>query len=435
MSLVHDLISRNRAGEPVGLPCFCTANEHVLRAVLSYAKKTGFPTVIEATCNQVNQFGGYTGMTAADFMVWVKEMASEAGVPMDQLILGGDHLGPNVWKNEPLDVAMEKSRELVKSYVQAGFKKIHLDTSMACGGEPNPTFAQIADRAADLCEVAEKYAPNPSQLIYIIGTEVPIPGGETEEPDALDVTSVARFHDTLQTHRDAWAARGLEAAWSRIVSVVTQPGVDFGHTSIYPFVPEKAAPLSKAILSEDGLTYEAHSTDYQATDALAELVENHFFFLKVGPELTFRFREAVWALASIEAQLDVAEPSNIRAVIEDRMTANPGYWQSYYGGSTKELKLLRTYSYSDRIRYYWTDPDVTTATERLISNLQAHVLPETVVAQSFMGLEFGKIPSTPSALIEGHVQRCIARYFLAAGLRDEQPVVQSQIQATALRGI
>ena len=151
MSFVHDLIARNRAGEAVGLPCFCTANEHVLRAVLSYAKRTGLPTVIEATCNQVNQYGGYTGMNAADFMDWLTRMASEAGVPMDQLILGGDHLGPNVWKDEPLDVAMEKSRTLVKSYVQAGFKKIHLDTSMACGGEPAPTFAQIAARAADLC--------------------------------------------------------------------------------------------------------------------------------------------------------------------------------------------------------------------------------------------------------------------------------------------
>jgi len=133
---------------------------------------------------------------------------------------------------------------------------------MACGGEPNPSFTQIAQRAALLCEVAEKHAPDPEKLIYIIGTEVPIPGGETEEPDALDVTSVARFNDTIQTHREAWTARRLNAAWSRIVSVVTQPGVDFGHTSIYPFAPQKTQPLKDAIQLEDGLTFEAHSTDY-----------------------------------------------------------------------------------------------------------------------------------------------------------------------------
>lgn len=54
MRVIHNLIARNRAGEAVGLPCFCTANEHVLRAILAFATKSGLPTVIEATCNQVN---------------------------------------------------------------------------------------------------------------------------------------------------------------------------------------------------------------------------------------------------------------------------------------------------------------------------------------------------------------------------------------------
>jgi D-tagatose-1,6-bisphosphate aldolase subunit GatZ/KbaZ len=415
MSVVQELIARNRSGEAVGLPCFCTANEHVLRAVLSFAKQTGFPTVIEATCNQVNQDGGYTGMTASDFISWLRGMAKEAGVPMNQLILGGDHLGPNPWRSEPIEAAMEKARELVKSYVQAGFQKIHLDASMACGGEPNPSFQQIAERTADLCAVAEAYAPDPSQLIYIIGTEVPIPGGESEEPDALDVTSVDRFRDTIKTHRTAFAARGLGDAWTRIVSVVTQPGVDFGHTSIYPFVPEKARPLSEAILKEDSLTFEAHSTDYQSTDALAVLVQNHFFFLKVGPELTFRFREAVWALAEVETRMDFDSPSRIRETFDQRMSDSPGYWQDYYSGSTAVVSRLRVYSYSDRIRYYWADQEVSAALNTLLENLSQSRMPETLVSQSFMGLEFGDIPTQATHLIEGHINRCVARYFEAAG--------------------
>lgn len=416
MTIVQDLIARNRAGEAIGLPCFCTANEHVLRAVLAYAKKTGHPTVIEATCNQVNQEGGYTGMTAADFIAWLGGLASEAGVPMEQIILGGDHLGPNVWKNEPLDIAMQKARELVKSYVQAGFKKIHLDASMACGGEPNPTFEQIAERAADLCAVAEEYAPDPSELFYIIGTEVPIPGGETEEPDTLDVTSVDRYRATIQTHHAAFMARGLEQAWGRIVSVVTQPGVDFGHTSVYPFIPEKAAPLSAAILQDDGLTFEAHSTDYQSTQALAALVKNHFFFLKVGPELTFRFREAVWALASIREQMDGDTGTDIRETFKRQMAANPAYWKDYYSGTEAELEILKIYSYSDRIRYYWTDPQIAEGLDALIQSLNARPAPETLISQAFTGLEFGEMPSDPTALIERHVQRCVARYFDAAGM-------------------
>lgn len=134
----------------------------------------------EATCNQINQDGGYTGVTPKDFMAWLRGMALEVGAPMPPLILGGDHLGANPWKSEPTHQATEKARDLVKQYAEASFTKIHLDASKACGGELNPSFAQIAERAADLCTVAESQALDPGNLIYIIGTEVPIPSGETE---------------------------------------------------------------------------------------------------------------------------------------------------------------------------------------------------------------------------------------------------------------
>jgi len=415
MTLIQKMIAQNRAGEAVGLPCFCTANEQVLRAILAHTAKTGFPTVIEATCNQVNQDGGYTGMKPNDFIVWIRRMAHEFGVPMDKVILGGDHLGPNPWRSEPIESAMDKARAMLKLYVEAGFTKIHLDASMACGGEDNPSFEQIAERSAELCAVAETYAPDPEKLIYIIGTEVPIPGGETDEPDALDVTSVSRFIKTVETHQEAWAAHDLDDAWQRIVSVVTQPGVDFGHTSVYPFAPEKAHPLRDAILGLNGLVFEAHSTDYQTTRALNDLVKCHFFFLKVGPELTFRFREAVFALASIEEQLTPSQPSQIREILKATMDQNPGYWQNYYTGSPDEIELLKSFSYSDRIRYYWANKDVSAALERLIISLRSEGLAETMISQSFMGLEFGAMPNDPAVLIDQHIQRCVARYFDAAG--------------------
>lgn len=411
---IKALIEANRTGEATGLPCFCTANEHVLRAVLAHAAQTGLPTVIEATCNQVNQDGGYTGMTPQDFIDWLGQMADEAGVPMDQLILGGDHLGPNPWRKESAAAAMEKARELVKQYVKAGFRKIHLDASMQLGGEPPLSFAQIAERAADLCAVAEAHAPNPENLVYIIGTEVPIPGGETEEPDALDVTSVERFKDTIATHRAAFTARGLGAAWDRIVSVVTQPGVDFSHTSVFTFDPAPAEPLAQSILTESGISYEAHSTDYQPTESLAQLVQAHFFFLKVGPELTFRFREAVFALAEIESEL-VPASSGLKQIIAKRMDDNDGYWRDYYQGTDTETALLRSYSYSDRIRYYWADPVVSAALDKMLENLRGVRISETLVSQKFAGLDFGDIPTDADALIERHIQRCVIRYFQAAG--------------------
>ena len=412
---IQSLIARNRLGEDIGLPCFCTANEHVLRAILGYAAKTGFPVVIEATCNQVNQDGGYTGMTPADFMSWLLDLAKEANVPLSQLVVGSDHLGPNPWRAEPANVAMEKARELVKQYVLAGFQKIHLDASMPCGDETHLTFAQIAERAAALCAVAEAHAPYPEKLIYIIGTEVPIPGGETEEPDALDITTVARFNETIDTHKAAFEARGLGYVWPRIVSVVTQPGVDFGHTSIFPFDPSKAMPLKSAILQKENLTFEAHSTDYQPTEMLKALVQNQFFFLKVGPELTFRFREAIWALAEIETQIQPLTLSNIKNVIRSNMEQNPENWQSYYEGTDDEIERLKVYSYSDRIRYYWTNPKINASLHKLFENLSKHNVPETIISQAFMGLEFGQIPNSAEDLCNQHIQRCVSRYYKAAG--------------------
>lgn len=415
MSDIREIVAANRDGRAVGLPCFCTANGPVLRAVLRHAARSGGPVVIEATCNQVNQEGGYTGMSPADFVAWLSGMAAEAGVPMDRVILGGDHLGPTPWKAEPDAEALAKARDLVRLYVEAGFRKIHLDASMPLGGEAPPSFETIAGRAADLCAVAEAHAPDPAALVYVIGTEVPVPGGETEEPDALDVTSVGRFRDTVETHRAAFGAAGLEAAWQRIVAVVTQPGVDFGHSRVYPYDAEAAAPLSAAIAAEDGLVFEAHSTDYQPDAGLAALVASHFAFLKVGPELTFRFREAVFALAAIEAEMAPAAPSRLREVIERRMLEADGPWRAYYQGSEAELARMRRYSYSDRIRYYWADREVAEALERLVANLRATPPPETLVSQHFAGLPFGRVPTDPEALIEGHVGLCIDRYARAAG--------------------
>lgn len=416
MTDLRALIEANRSSEgPAGLPCFCTANEHVLRAVLRHAAHTGVPAVVEATCNQVNQEGGYTGLTPAAYMARLRGMAEEAGVPAGRLTLGGDHLGPNPWRREPAARAMDRAREMVRLYAEAGFTKLHLDASMALGGEAQPSVALIAERAADLCAVAEAHAPDPSRLVYVVGTEVPVPGGETEAPAALDVTPPERLRETIEAHREAFAARGLDAAWARVVAVVAQPGVDFSHSAVHVFDPEAAGPLSRAILAEPGLAFEAHSTDYQPTAALRALVDHHFALLKVGPELTFRFREAVFALAEIERLMAPPRPSRLREVVTRRMDEAPGHWREHYHGTREEVALLREHGYSDRIRYYWADPGVAEALGRLIANLRDAPPPETVVSQHFQGLDFGAIPTDPEALIEGHVGRCVGRYVAACG--------------------
>jgi D-tagatose-1,6-bisphosphate aldolase subunit GatZ/KbaZ len=412
---IATLIERNRSGEAVGLPSFCTANEHVLRAIMEYAAEHNVSAVIEATCNQVNQQGGYTGLTAADFAGWMTTLATEYGVSRDTIILGGDHLGPNPWRHLPAIDAMEEAAILVRDYAAAGFRKIHIDASMACGGEPTPSFELVAERAARLCRIAEAHSPAPENLIYVIGTEVPIPGGETDDMDELAVTTIDRLHETIDTHRVAFEHEGLANVWPRIVSIVTQPGVDFSHTSIHRFKPTDAAGLSAEITKVPGMTFEAHSTDYQPTDALAELVAKHFFFLKVGPELTFRMREAVFALASIENLLLADGSSNLIRIIDKAMDDDPSNWASYYQGDADIVNQLRHFSFSDRIRYYWTAREVKVALERLISNLEHRRLPETIVSQYFPTRNFGDLVASPRKLIADHIKLCVERYYSACG--------------------
>ena len=414
---IKPLIAKNRSGDLSGLPCFCTANEQVLRSVFRFSQEHQVPVVVEATCNQVNQEGGYTGMTAIDFSAWMQSLAKEYGVPSDRIILGGDHLGPNPWRHLPATEAMERAEILVKDYTAAGFRKIHLDASMACGDEPTPSFELVAKRAARLCKVAENNSPHAGDLFYIIGTEVPIPGGETDDIDELSVTSVERLNETIDTHRAAFDAEGLSHVWPRISSVVTQPGVDFSHTFIHRFEPQKATSLAAAVVGIENMTFEAHSTDYQPTIALSELVSNHFFFLKVGPELTFRMREAVFSLARIEEHLlsDATKRSGLIGVIDKAMIENPEHWTPYYRGDSELVNQLKHFSYSDRVRYYWNVPAVRSALDKLFSNLENITIPATIVSQYFPEREFGSLDATAEQLASDHIALCVSRYYRASG--------------------
>ena len=118
---LNDLAKSYRYGKARGIVSVCSAHPIVLRATIRHGLQTNLTILIEATCNQVNQEGGYTGKRPIDFVKLVKGIAAEEGLPADQLILGGDHLGPNPWKFLNQEQAMEKASELVKNYVSAGF--------------------------------------------------------------------------------------------------------------------------------------------------------------------------------------------------------------------------------------------------------------------------------------------------------------------------
>ena len=183
---------------------------------------------------------------------------------------------------------MANADDLIRSYVAAGFKK-KFTSIAACPAKSDPvplTDAIVAGRAARLAKIAETTCLEQfgvADLVYVIGTEVPVPGGAHETLTELEVTTPEAARATLEAHRHAFEKEGLSDIWPRIIGLVVQPGVEFDHAHVCDYQPHKAVALSKMVEAYDTLVFEAHSTDYQMPQALRQLVKDHFAILKVGP--------------------------------------------------------------------------------------------------------------------------------------------------------
>lgn len=424
------LVAAHKQGRAAGIYSVCSANRFVLEAAMLQAKADRSFLLIEATSNQVNQEGGYTGMTPKAFVAEVRAIAHKMDFPFHKVILGGDHLGLNVWQSESAKTAMARARELVRAYALAGFKKIHLDTSMRCADDPGdehgglPMELAVA-RAAELCNVCETVCadrPSNSDLpVYVIGTEVPSPGGAKGQLEHVIPTQSHDAEHTITATRQAFLALSLESAWNRVIALVVQPGVEFGDATISHYNRGEAVALARFIEPYDNLVYEAHSTDYQSPEALRQLVEDHFAILKVGPWLTFAFREAVFALEHIEAEWLSSKKSVRRSrlgeVVEQIMRARPRHWQKHYHGHEDDLSFARRFSYSDRIRYYWNEPEVAAALNLLLANLAENPAPLTLLSQylprQFWAVREGRLANTPADLIHHKIGEVLEIYSAA----------------------
>ncbi len=427
---LRDVLKQNRRSGSGGIYSVCSAHPWVIEAAIRQATEDNTIFLVESTSSQVNQDGGYTGQAPQAFADFIHSTARRAGLPGDQIVLGGDHLGPFPWRNRDASSAMEKSCALVRACVLAGYQKIHLDASMPCADDlQNPLEAEVvAQRAAVLAEAAERafaeLPPSSEPPVYVIGTEVPAPGGETEAGAPPDVTDADHVQHTLKTFQSALEERKLFDAWERVVALVVQPGVEFGDEVVFPYDREKVRRLSIALPEQPLIVYEAHSTDYQSSQALREMVEDHFAILKVGPWLTFAFREAIFALSAMERELLLGKKtirlSEVPRALEKAMLRDPSYWHPYYHGNEAQQRFSRVYSYSDRCRYYWPVPDVQEEISRLSSNLENQALPATLISQ-FLPLEYeavrvGSHRARPRDLICLHIQAILRRYAMACEL-------------------
>ena len=424
---LREMIERRAAGEKCGIPSYCTANELALEAALIRARQLDKPVLIEATANQVNQFGGYTGMRPADFYKKVLDMAKAIGVPEHRLILAGDHLGPLTWVNEPEASAMDKAETLVREFVRAGFTKIHLDTSMKVADDPagmleTEVIARRGIRLYKACmeafEELRAEKPDAMRPVFIIGSEVPIPGGAQEAEDTLAVTRPEAFRDTVDTYKRCFAEAGLADGWNDVIAVVVQPGVEFGDDQVFLYNRQNAAKLSAALADYPEIAFEGHSTDYQTAECLKQMVEDGIAILKVGPALTYGLREALFALSCMERELvPEAEQARFPEALEKAMLDSPGNWKKHYHGDDHALWLARRYSFSDRARYYIGQPEVEAAMEKLFDNLRKYEIPMNMLHQympcQFDAVRAGALDRDPRELALFGIERFMADYEYA----------------------
>jgi D-tagatose-1,6-bisphosphate aldolase subunit GatZ/KbaZ len=427
--VLYHLRAQHLAGWRGGLYAVCSARREVIEAAIVLARDHGQPLLVEATANQVNQFGGYTGMSPSEFGSFLRSIAAALGFPHENLLLGADHLGPYAWRLETAAAAMAKAVELARQCVHAGFTKIHLDTGVRCSDDPAASLPLdvAAERAVTLCRACEAAAdqrPSPiPRPLYVIGTEVPLPGGALEDPQGIKVTRPEDVAEFVALAAARFRNAGLEDAWERMLAVIVQPGVEYGNTRVAGYDPAKAQTLSAFHKDLPGsMTYEIHSTDYQTPAALTRLVADHFILLKVGPCLTYAFREAVFTLEEIETELlksrRDAVPSDLRRIMEQLMLQHPAHWRSYYRGTEEECRRMCLSSRLDRIRYYWEYPQAQAALDRLHRNLSPSVpadLVERYFADRVAILSSGEPALNPAELIRRRIRTVLEPYRVACG--------------------
>jgi D-tagatose-1,6-bisphosphate aldolase subunit GatZ/KbaZ len=435
---MKQIVANQKRGIRRGIYSVCSANLFVIQAAVLQGLEDNSVVLIESTCNQVNQFGGYTGMTPEDFRNFVHSITRIYNLSEDKLIIGGDHIGTYPFRNENYDNAMSKTCDMIRSFVRAGCSKIHIDASYRVaddigGAETRLAPSMIAERCAILCaEAEEAYEEYKSSNIisgltapvYVIGTEVPAPGGSEETEPYQNITTVSDFEETLFLTKQSFSKLGLDEPWERVIAIVVEPGVEHGDHTVLEYNREKVRHLKKVMGTHDNLVFEAHTTDYQTPYALKHMVEDGFAILKTGQCQTSAAREAVFMLNYMENELlGRNKGTELSLLIEnlDRvMTANPKYWQNYYEKDNSAFQ--RKYSFFDRQRYYWGDQAVIDSLQRLITNLRSVKIPLSLISQFMPGqyekIRDGLLSADPEDLIRDRIMDNMRKYSFAVGNRN-----------------
>jgi D-tagatose-1,6-bisphosphate aldolase subunit GatZ/KbaZ len=419
MTPLVELVARHKSGQPAGIYSLCSAHPLVIESALHEARASGTPLLVEATSNQVNQFGGYTGLTPAGFRAFVHDIAGRVGYPADRVWFGGDHLGPNAWRQETAATAMGHAEELVAQFVAAGFRKLHLDCSMSCIDDPSPLpEATVASRAARLCAAAERgwREHGGDAPACVIGTEVPVPGGAGAEELLASPSRPGGGAGDDRGAPCAFEAADLAAAGRAAVALVVQPGSSSITTRSSTTAPERreAERLSRGHRSSSTRRIPPTTRRRRTFRRWCATISPSSG--RAGRDLR---RETLWALAAIERELPgAAAGPGLREVVTAVMRADTRHWRGYYHDPATESFDL-SYSLSDRIRYYWPHADVQRACASMLETLRRRPIPLTLMSQylprQYAAVRSGQLAPSVDALLRDGVAAALRPYIRACG--------------------
>lgn len=396
-----------------GIPSFCTANFDVIDIIFKFAKLNQFPILLESTSNQVNQDGGYTGLKPKNFKNKIYKVASKYKIRKQKLFLGGDHLGPLPWKKLKESKAMENAKELVKQYVNAGFKKIHLDTAILCLNQKKLSREEVVSRCAKLIKHIPKKKLN--SIFFVVGTEVPAAGGgDNVRPIVTKMNNIKKDYLSYRKFISKFLSNK-----NQTFGLVVDPGIGFKNRTLTKSNFKKINQKKNFSL-KNNFVFEAHSSDYQSLADLKKLCNKNFKFIKVGPELTYFYMRAILFMEKVERNI-FFKSSNLKEVLSSQMDKNKKYWYKYYSKTKYDTEFLKLNSFLDRARYYWDNKNVNQSKKILFKNVNSLKKTEFNFLFNLNSKEIkfkkGKKLSNVSFLIFQFLKDSLIKYYWACGYK------------------
>jgi len=366
LNIIDDL--KITTGVSRTLLAVCPNSLSVIKAAFRAAKRNNSPIMFAATLNQIDNDGGYTGITQFEFINMLRIEAENLNYK-GPYIAAVDHGGPwlkdiQVKEKWDLDKAMSAVKKSFEDSISAGYDLIHVDPTVdihiAKGNSID--IKVVAARTVELinhCETYRKKINKPS-ISYEVGTEE-VHGGLANE---------TVFDSFIRELRLGLKQVNLEDIWPTFI--VGKVGTDL-HTTTFDKkmaskLTEKVRPLGSYI--------KGHYTDW---------VENPKDYplcgigaANVGPEFTISEYNGLIELEDIEKifykQGKVAKLSNIKNTLW-RLVYQSNRWQKWLSESEQNqtfdelIDSRKEWLIQTGCRYIWQHSEAIAARSLLFNNL------------------------------------------------------------------